>query len=133
MSTKSPSTTEWGEQVAVEEIGGVQYRMYTERPRRLEHLLEFAGRWGSRPHIVQGERIITFSDLGAAVDRKARLLATRGVARGDRIFILGWNSPEWIFNCWACLRLGAVPVLTNNWWSEAELSDALLRLRPALT
>ena len=61
------------------------------------------------------------------------MLAERGIGRGDRVFILGWNSPEWIFNCWACLRIGAVPVLTNSWWSEAELINALTRLRPVLT
>jgi acyl-CoA synthetase (AMP-forming)/AMP-acid ligase II len=129
----SPATAHWGEQIAVEQIGGISYRMYTERPHRLDHLLGFADRWGSRPHLVQGERVIQFCELGPAVDRKARMLATLGVGRGDRVFILGWNSPEWIFNCWACLRIGAVPVLANSFWSEAELTDALTRLSPVLT
>jgi acyl-CoA synthetase (AMP-forming)/AMP-acid ligase II len=45
--------------------------------------------------------------------------------------ILGWNSPEWIINFWACLQIGAVPVLANAWWSEAEVAAALDLTRPA--
>ena len=50
-------------EVAVESIDGVPFRMYVERPRRVEHLLAFASRWGARPHVVQGERVLTFDDL----------------------------------------------------------------------
>jgi acyl-CoA synthetase (AMP-forming)/AMP-acid ligase II len=46
--------------------------------------------------------------------------------------ILGWNSPEWIVNFWACMEIGAVPVLANAWWSEAEVTAALDLVRPAL-
>jgi len=37
-------------------INGVPYRMYVERPRRVEDLLAFATRWGTRPHIIQGDQ-----------------------------------------------------------------------------
>ena len=39
----------WGTAIAVETIRGVPYRMYTDRPRRIEDLLVFADRWGARP------------------------------------------------------------------------------------
>ena len=60
----------WGDRVDVERIDGVPFRMYVERPRRLEHLLAFAGRWGARPHIVQVERVLTFDDLRRTVMRR---------------------------------------------------------------
>ena len=88
----------WGSEIAVEEIGGGPFRLYSERPRRVESLLALA-------------------------DRR----------RGDRIFILGWNGPEWIVNFWACLEAGAIPVLANTWWSGPELTDGLALLEPALT
>lgn len=127
------AATPWGKDIATEVIGGVPFRMYTDRPRRVERLLEFAGRWGVRPHIIQGERVVTFEDLHRAAVDKARQLTDLGIRRGDRIFLLGWNSPEWVFNFWACLLAGAVPVLANAWWSEVEVGNGLAALQPALT
>ena len=68
----SSATALWGDRIAVEVLGGVPLRMYTERPRRVEHLLAFADRWGARPHIVQGERVVTFDVLRHAIGAKAR-------------------------------------------------------------
>jgi steroid-24-oyl-CoA synthetase len=129
----SSAATSWGKDIATEIIGGVPFRMYTDRPRRVEQLLDFAGRWGARPHIIQGERVLTFEDLRRGAVAKARQLADLGIRRGDRIFILGWNGPEWVVNFWACLCAGAVPVLANTWWSAVELANGLAALQPALT
>ena len=106
--------------------------LYKDRPRRVSDLFAFAERWGARPHIIQGERVITFEDLRNASDAKARELIAAGVQGGDRVFVLGWNSPEWVVNFWGCVRIGAVPVAANAWWSEAELEQALTLLEPVL-
>jgi acyl-CoA synthetase (AMP-forming)/AMP-acid ligase II len=123
----------WGDQIAVEVVNGVPYRMYTERPRRVEDLLAFAGRWDTWPHIIQGDRIVTFDEMQKAVLAKVAELRDLGVKRGERVFILGWNSPEWVVNFWACLCVGAVPVLANTWWSAAEVTKGLAALEPVLT
>jgi hypothetical protein len=65
-------TAHWDTQIAVEEVGGVPFRMYSDRPRRIEHLLAFADHWGTRPHIVQGERVVTFDGLRHASAVKAQ-------------------------------------------------------------
>ena len=129
----SSTTPTWGKAIAVQDIGGVPYRMYTERPRQVSDLFAFAERWGTRPHIIQGDRVITFEDLRNASAAKARQLVAAGVSRGDRVFILGWNSPEWVVNFWGCVRIGAVPVAANAWWSEREVEQALALLEPAMT
>lgn len=121
----------WGKEVATETVRGIPFRMYTERPRRVEHLLEFAARWGARPHILLGERVLSFEDLRHAVQAKARVLLQQGVEHGERVFLLGWNSAEWVVNFWACLQAGAVPVLANAWWSENEVRSGLDQLQPA--
>src|SRR5919202_861448 len=119
----------WGDQITTVEIGGVPFRMYSERPRRVEHLLAFADRWPGRPHIVQGERVVTFADLRRAIHAKARELSDLDVRHGEHVLILGWNAPEWIVNFWACLQIRAVPVLANAWWSPSELADGLEAVR----
>ena len=123
----------WGDQIAVEVVNGISYRMYTERPRHLSSVLEHADAWGARPHIVQEDRVLSFQDLRQAVRNKQAELLKLGVQPGDRIFVLGWNGPEWVVNFWACLCAGAVPVLANTWWSKAELASGLAALEPVLT
>ena len=128
----SSAARRWGDQIAEQVINGIPYRMYTERPRRVEELLAFAGCWGDRPHIIHGDRIITFEDMHKAALAKAAELLDAGLRRGDRVFILGWNSPEWVANFWACLHAGVVPVLANAWWSATEVANGLTALQPAL-
>jgi acyl-CoA synthetase (AMP-forming)/AMP-acid ligase II len=129
----TPAPVIWGERIVVETIGGVPMRMYAQRPRRVESLLAFAERWDDRAHIVQGERIVSFLALRNAIAAKSRELLALGVKDSERVLILGWNSPEWIVNFWACVCAGAVPVLANAWWSHAEVAAAVALLQPALT
>jgi len=122
----------WGDQIREEVIGGIPYRMYTDRPRRVEDLLALAERWGDRPHVLQGDRSLGFASLRSATQTKAEQLLSSGVKPGDRVFLLGWNSIEWVVNFWACLKAGAVPVLANAWWSTAEVEQGLAAIQPAL-
>ncbi len=128
----SSTVTAWGKEIASETLGGVPFKMYTQRPRRVEQLLAFASRWGTQPHIVQGDRVLTFDDTHRAVMAKARQLVDLGVERGDHVFVLGWNSAEWVVNFWACLQAGAVPVLANAWWSENEVRNGVALLQPTV-
>jgi acyl-CoA synthetase (AMP-forming)/AMP-acid ligase II len=129
----SSATSVWGDEIVVTKVRGVSFRMYAERPRRVEELLAFADRWGARLHIVQGEREVTFADLRRAVSAKAARLQALGLQPGQYVLLLGWNSPDWVINFWACLQAGAVPVLANAWWSDHEVADAVALVRPALT
>lgn len=129
----SSAAARWSDQIDVEVVNGIPYRMYAERPRRVEDLLTLSDRWGARPYIIQSDDTLSFDDLRKAVAAKVAELRRSGAQRGDRVFILGWNSPEWVVNFWACLQAGAVPVLANTWWSAAEVAKGLAALDPALT
>lgn len=126
------TATTWGTEVETVRYGDATYRAYAERPRDVADILRFASRWGERPHIVQGERVVTFDGLRDAVLAQAEQLKAHGLRRGDKAMLLGFNSPEWVFNFWAIIQVGAVPVLANAWWSAEELSDAIDLMGPAL-
>ncbi|WP_167138015.1 class I adenylate-forming enzyme family protein [Diaminobutyricimonas sp. TR449] len=122
----------WGSDIQTVQVGTRAFRMYRQRPHSLGSILQFADRWGDRPHIVQGERTMSFADLRQAVNVRARDLVNRGVRPGDRVVLLGWNSPEWVVNFWATTLVRGVAVLGNAWWSPVELTETLDRIDPAL-
>jgi steroid-24-oyl-CoA synthetase len=128
----SATVAVWGDQIEAETVRGITFRTYTQRPHDVAELLDFASRWSDRPHLVQGDTVVSFADLRIAIEAKAAQLAAIGPRLGDRVVLLGWNSPQWIINFWACIRIGAVPVLANPWWGESELADCVLAVAPAL-
>lgn len=125
-----PTTVPWGREPAVERVGGVPFRLYAPRARRLPELLDHAERWAGRAHAVQGSVRLDFAELGPAVRRKAAELLGHGVGPGDRVALLGWNGPDWVVNVWAALWCGAVPVLLNSWWGAREMEHAFAVLQP---
>ena len=122
----------WTDRIAVEEFNGVPYRIYTERPHRSVQILTLADSFEKRPHLIQDERVVSFAGLRRGAADKANALIKKGVGRGDAVMLLGWNSPDWVMNYWACVQIGAVPVLANAWWGESEIDYALNLLHPVL-
>src|SRR5436309_11956886 len=122
----------WGDKVARSEIGGIPFLVYEPRRRRVPQLFEDAARWGARPHLIQGERRLSFGDTFAAIDAVAEHLTGLGVGRGDRVLILAANSPEWVISLWAGLAIGAIVAPGNGWWSEEEVEHALALVEPTL-
>jgi len=122
----------WNDRIVVEPLSGVPFRRYAQRPHRCEQVLALATRWGERAHLIQGERVVSFAGLRRAAAAKAHTLHELGLRRGDHVLLMGWNSPDWVMNFWACVEAGAVPVLANAWWSDSEINHALDLLRPAL-
>lgn len=66
----------------------------------------------ARIAVVDGERRITYSALGAMVERLALHFAERGVAQGRRVIFQLPNSLECVAAYFACLKTGAIPVAT---------------------
>jgi acyl-CoA synthetase (AMP-forming)/AMP-acid ligase II len=121
----------WSHKPEPTHVGAAEFRMYAQRPHHLREVLSLAQRWSTRTYVVQQDRVVTYADLYEQAQRRATVFANAGVAAQDRILILGWNSPDWILNFWACQALGAVPVLANAWWSDVEIADAITLVAPA--
>ncbi|MDI3493002.1 MAG: long-chain acyl-CoA synthetase [Desulfomicrobiaceae bacterium] len=64
---------------------------------------------------------VTYSRFKTLVDFAAAHLKASGVRAGDRVAIMLPNSPQCLISYWACLKLGAVVVMTNPLYMEKEL------------
>jgi long-chain acyl-CoA synthetase len=127
-----PDEPRWGREVVPGTAGGHPCLTYARRPGSMAELLSGAGRWAEREFLVQGERRLSYGAFTGAVARVAAHLRGLGLRPGERIMLLGFNQIEWVAAFWAAQTLGAVTVLGNAWWSEAETAAALDQAAPVL-
>jgi long-chain acyl-CoA synthetase len=84
-------------------------------------------RFRSRPFLSMAfERPLTYGEFHDSVISIARILKKQGVIKGDRIAILGENSPNWGIAYFAAVQCGAivVPILPD--FSEADIHHVLI-------
>src|SRR5581483_7410767 len=115
---------EWGTDIVRRE-DGIPFLVYEPRRTNAAELLEDVRHLGDRVHLVRGDHRVTYDELLDLMPRVAGVLNDHGVGPGDRVMLLAFNSVEWIIAFWATLAAGAVVVLANAWWSEAELRHGL--------
>ncbi len=72
----------------------------------------------------QGLRF-SYAELAVQVDRVARGLLARGIAKGDRVGMWSPNNAEWVFVQFATARIGAILVNINPAYRTSELEFAL--------
>ncbi len=75
--------------------------------------------------ILEGERKLTWAEVGERVSRLAGALRQLGVAKGDRVAVLMLNSSRYLELYLGAGWAGAVIVPLNIRWSVAENRDAL--------
>jgi malonyl-CoA/methylmalonyl-CoA synthetase len=73
---------------------------------------------------------ITFGEIEARSNRLARLLAARGLSRGDRLGFYLPNRVEFIDFFLACIKLGAIVVPINVLYREREITHILADAEP---
>ena len=92
----------------------------------LPELLDMtAAQAGSRAAIIFLGRTLTYRELAAAADRLAAGLASLGVTKGERVAIALPNCPQAVIAFHAVLRVGAIVVMANPQYTEAELQVQL--------
>ena len=84
-----------------------------------------ATRHPDRTAIVDGDLRRTYRELDDAVNRAANALAERGLAKGDRLALLGHNSYGFVVTYFACARLGVICVPINYMLSAGEVAYIL--------
>jgi acyl-CoA synthetase (AMP-forming)/AMP-acid ligase II len=86
-----------------------------------QRLAEQAARNGAATALVHGARRVSFAELQAEAGRFHAALAARGVEPGDRVAVLGENSPEVAAAMYGVLGAGAVLVALNAGARAAEM------------
>lgn len=120
----------WGRDVVEGQYAGHPGLLYEPRPTTFGELLDGTERWSERTFLVQGERRIAFGEFNNAIAAARQYLRRLGIARGDRVLLFAYNSPEWALALWSLWTIGAVPVLGNRWWSAQEIEHAVELLAP---
>ena len=99
-----------------------------EYPRTLNEFLERSvEKFKDRPALSKAfETPITYKEFFEKVLKVADLLIKIGINKGDRVAILGENSPNWGISYFAIVRTGAIAVPMLPDFPEADIRHILL-------
>jgi len=116
-----------------ESVLGERMSVFRHRPENMRALVESAASFGDRDAFVFDDTRITFSGYERQVAATALALAERyGIGPGDRVALLGSNTPGWVVAFSAVTSLGAVVVGLNGWWVESEIRYGIELTHPKL-
>lgn len=114
-------------EVVEEDVLGERLSVVKNRTRSLRELLSNSVSFGDAEYAgftSDGDnwRRYSYAEHARLVASTAAVLRDEyGVGPGDRVAILGANSPEWIVTFWAATALGAIAVGLNGWWTAPEI------------
>ena len=95
-----------------------------------------ADEFGSQPALIarepQGDRAITFGELGNKVESLARGLVDYGLKKNANCAILGPNSPEWAVAYLATTSAGGICVPIDSQLSENEILHLMADAKVAM-
>ena len=86
-----------------------------------ELLFEQAGRYGTQPAVICGDRQISYADQAFRAGRIAAGLRGREIGRGDRVGLLMNNRLEWLEVFFGAAIVGATVVAFSTWSKRGEL------------
>ncbi len=84
--------------------------------------------------VVRGLRQIktSYGDLALLARRFAAELASRNIAKGERVLLWGDNGPEWVACFFGCVLRGVLPVPLDTSGSEEFASRVIAQVSPRL-
>ncbi len=117
-----------------EEVLGGRLPVFADRPHSLQQVLADSVELGAHPYLVtSGGHTITYAEHAAMACSLGEALRDRySLEPGDRVAILGANSPEWIIAFWAAQWAGAIVAGFNAWWSAEEVAYGVEHAEPRL-
>ena len=95
-------------------------------------LRDAAERFGDHPAYVEGDSVLSYTDLLSRVEATAAAYAEAGVGVGDRVVLWGPNSTDWAVAALAVSYAGGVLVPVNSRYVGHEVADVVARTWAAL-
>ena len=80
---------------------------------------------GSRVAIECGDRQITYEQLLNKVNRFGSALRRLGVRPEERVLLLMFDGPEFIYSFFGAIKIGAVPVPLNTLWKPPDYEHVI--------
>src|ERR1700732_3843906 len=84
----------------------------------------------NRPMLTFADSTMTRGEFEARTNRRARMLAAKGVVQGDLVTIMQPNGFEFVETCFALWKLGATPQPVSALLPDAELRAIIDLVRP---
>ena len=75
---------------------------------------------GTNLAIECGEARLTYQDVQRNVNRCGSALRRLGVRPEERVLLLLYDSPEFVYTFFGAIKIGAVPVPLNTLWKAAD-------------
>jgi benzoate-CoA ligase len=75
---------------------------------------------GARPAFICEDRVLTYADVQALVNRAGNALRELGIEQEDRVFMCCLDAPEFLGAFWGAIKIGAIPVPTNTLMRTAD-------------
>lgn len=82
--------------------------------------------------LVSGDERLTYYEVNRRANRLAHALMRAGIAREDRIAVLGYNSIDYYCLYFATAKIGAILLPMNFWYRAEEHRHVLENAEPAL-
>ena len=95
-------------------------------------LAHHATRGSERTALIIGDDRISFAELDARANRRARMMAAAGVNHGDFVTIALPNGTEYYETSFATWKLGAIPNIVSNRLAQPEIDAIIEIVDPAL-
>lgn len=83
-----------------------------------------AGR-GDQVALRWRDQSVTYAQLAADINRAGNALRRLGVRPEERVLLVMWDSPEFVYSFWGALKIGAVPVPVNTFLRTDEYAYLL--------
>jgi benzoate-CoA ligase family protein len=93
-----------------------------ERFNAAEHFVDrnVADGRGSHVAIEYGESRISYDEVLANVNRTGRALRRLDVRTEERVLLLLFDSPDFVYSFFGAIKIGAVPIPLNTLWTPAD-------------
>jgi long-chain acyl-CoA synthetase len=99
----------------------------------LSHVIDRAALcFPDKTALVYEERTYSYCELLRSVNRVSSLLGDLGVQPGERVALLGPNSPEWVAAYYGIIRAGGVVLCLNAAYTRYEIEHLLKDCSPRL-